>query len=411
MQTFLHFNSENESLTYILLSFGFHYHKRKLCYTGEDYKLKGSQIMTKLDSLQEWVQNQGLDVAYISDANSVAYFTNFISDPHERILGLFVFADTKPFLFAPALEVNSAKKAGWQGDIYGYLDHEDPFALIAQHIKDRTTHYQNWGLEKDSLPVERYEAVRQQFPDAHFPGNVSRFVEHLKLFKSPEEIHLMEEAGEEADLAFSLGFNAIQEGRTEQEVVAEIEYGLMKQGIMKMSFETIVQAGANAANPHGRPEKNAIKPDELILFDLGTNHKGYMSDASRTVAFGHLSEKQQEIYDVCLEAQLAAQDAVKPGLTAAELDKIARDIITKAGYGEYFIHRLGHGIGMSTHEFPSIMAGNDLELKPGMCFSIEPGIYIPGFAGVRIEDCIHVTENGGVPFTHTSKQLNHIPLH
>ncbi len=367
--------------------------------------------MTKLESLQQWIQEQQLDLVYISDPGSVAYFTNFISDPHERILGLFVFADAAPFLFAPELEVNSAKKAGWNGDIYGYLDHEQPFALIADHIKARTSHFKNWGLEKDSLSVQHYDAVRQEFPNAEFPGNVSRFVEHLKLFKTPEEIKIMEEAGEEADLAFSIGFNAIQEGRTEEEVVAEIEYGLMKQGIMKMSFDTIVQAGANAANPHGGPEKNPLKPGELILFDLGTDHLGYMSDASRTVAFGQLNEKQREIYDVCLEAQLTAQDAVKPGLTAAELDKIARDIIDKAGYGQYFIHRLGHGIGTSTHEFPSIMAGNDLVLQPGMCFSIEPGIYIPGFAGVRIEDCVHVTENGSEAFTHTSKELNHIPIH
>ncbi|WP_461219626.1 M24 family metallopeptidase [Lapidilactobacillus salsurivasis] len=367
--------------------------------------------MTKLELLQQWLQEQHLDVIYISDPNSVAYFTNFVSDPHERILGLFVFADAQPFLFAPELEVNSAKKAGWSGDVYGYLDHQHPFAMIADLIKQRAKQTTHWGLEKDSLPVQRFEAVRAQFPDADFPGNVSRFVEHLKLFKTPDEIRLMEEAGEEADLAFSIGFNAIQQGRTEQEVVAEIEYGLMKQGIMEMSFDTIVQAGANAANPHGGPEKDPIVGNEMILFDLGTNHKGYMSDASRTVAFGQLSDKQREIYDVCLEAQLTAQDAVKPGLTAAELDAIARDIITKAGYGEYFIHRLGHGIGTSTHEFPSIMAGNELVLQPGMCFSIEPGIYIPGFAGVRIEDCVHVTENGAQAFTHTSKELNHIPLH
>ena len=143
----------------------------------------------------------------------------------------------------------------------------------------------------------------------------------------------------------------------------------------------------------------------MVLFDLGTVYQGYISDASRTVAVGKLNAKQQEIYDVCLEAQLKAQAAAKPGITAAELDKVARDVIDQAGYGEYFIHRLGHGMGMSEHEFPSIMEGNDLVLEPGMCFSIEPGIYIPGVAGVRIEDCVHITEDGCQPFTHTSKEL------
>ncbi|HCM78116.1 MAG TPA: peptidase M24 family protein, partial [Lactobacillus sp.] len=118
----------------------------------------------------------------------------------------------------------------------------------------------------------------------------------------------------------------------------------------------------------------------------------------------------KEIYQVCLEAQLAAQAAAKPGMRAFELDKIARDIITKAGYGEYFIHRLGHGIGQSDHEFPSIMEGNELVLEPGMCFSIEPGIYVPGVAGVRIEDCVYLTKDGNEPFTHTTKELQIIPL-
>lgn len=130
-----------------------------------------------------------------------------------------------------------------------------------------------------------------------------------------------------------------------------------------------------------------------------------MSDATRTVAFGKPDAKSLEIHKVCLEANLTAQAAIKPGITAAELDKIARDVITKAGYGEYFIHRLGHGIGTSEHEFPSIMEGNDMIIKPGMCFSIEPGIYIPGVAGVRIEDCVHVTETGSEAFTHMTKEL------
>jgi len=138
--------------------------------------------------------------------------------------------------------------------------------------------------------------------------------------------------------------------------------------------------------------------------------EGYASDASRTIAYGEPTAKQKEIYDVCLEAQLTAQDAVKPGMAAEDVDKLARDVITKAGYGEYFIHRLGHGLGQTDHEFPSIMAGNHMSLVEGMCFSIEPGIYIPGVAGVRIEDCGVVTKAGFKPFTHTSKDLKILDL-
>lgn len=365
--------------------------------------------MNKIQTLQQWLQDNNLDIAYLNDPIDVNYFTGYETDPIERVLGLFVFPNADPFLFVPQLEVEAAKKAGWKQDVFGYLDHEDPFHLIAQHIMEKVTLApQNWAVEKFSLPVSRMESVLAHFPSAKFVGDASKYMEKTKLIKTDSEIELLKAAGQEADYAFSLGFNAIKEGKTEQEVVAEIEYGLMKKGVMHTSFDTIVQGGQNAANPHGGPEKTPLKRDELVLFDLGTVHQGYMSDASRTVAFGKPSAKAIEIYKVCLEAQLTAQAAVKPGITAAELDKIARDIITKAGYGEYFIHRLGHGIGTSDHEFPSIMEGNDLVLQPGMCFSIEPGIYIPGVAGVRIEDCVAVTETGSTSFTNTPKDLTYI---
>ncbi|MFD1472449.1 M24 family metallopeptidase [Companilactobacillus mishanensis] len=366
-------------------------------------------MKSQLLDLQKYLGENNYDIAYISDPTDIDYFTGFYSDPIERILALLVFPDKDPFIFAPQLEVESVKKAGWDKDVFGYLDNEDAFKLIAGHILDVTKSAPKvWASEKDNLSVQKLEAIKQNFPDAEFPGNLSRYMEKARLIKTPEEIKLLEAAGDEADYAFTVGFNAIKEGRTEQEVVAEIEYAMMKKGVMHMSFDTIVQAGENAANPHGGPEKNPIHKDELVLFDLGTVHQRYISDASRTVAFGKPSDKALDIYKVDLEAQYAAMDAAKPGITAAELDKVARDVIDKAGYGEYFIHRLGHGIGTSEHEFPSIMEGNDLVLEPGMCFSIEPGIYIPHVAGVRIEDCVHITENGNEPFTHTSKELKYI---
>ncbi|MFD1431316.1 M24 family metallopeptidase [Lacticaseibacillus yichunensis] len=357
-----------------------------------------------LTDLVAWVNAQHLSLAYITDPTNINYFTGFDSDPEERITALFVFPDAEPFLFVPALSIEGVKKVGWPYAVSGYLDHEDPFALIAAEIKKRDASPLRWGVEKDALSVLKYEAMTRHFPQATFPADASRFIEQLKLIKTPEEIALMTEAGQQADRAFQAGFAALRTGITEQQIVAEIEYAMMKEGVMHMSFDTIVQAGQDAADPHGGPVATKVAPGDLVLFDLGTNNHGYMSDATRTVAFGGpVAPKAKEIYKVCLEAQLTAQSAVRPGLTAAALDKIARDVITKAGYGEYFNHRLGHGIGMSTHEFPSIMAGNDMELQPGMCFSIEPGIYIPGVAGVRIEDCVHVTATGCEPFTHTPK--------
>lgn len=366
--------------------------------------------MDKLDKLRQWTQEQHLDVTYVSDPKNIEYYTGFGSDPIERTLALFVFADAEPFIFAPALEVESIKALDWPYDVYGYLDHEDPYKLISGYIKQRVAQPLHWGIEKPQLAVSRYEALIKYFPEASFDVNVTEFIQYQRLFKTESELVKMRAAGAEADEAFKTGFNAISTARTEQQIVAEIEYHMMKQGVMHMSFDTIVQSGANAANPHGAALPDKIKPNALVLFDLGTIHQGYASDASRTVAFGKIDAKSQEIYDVCLEAQLKAMDAAKPGITAAELDQVARGIIEKAGYGQYFNHRLGHGIGMTDHEFPSIMAGNDMVIKPGMCFSIEPGIYIPGVAGVRIEDCIHITETGNEPFTKTSKKLLELPI-
>lgn len=361
--------------------------------------------MSKIEQLQANLAKQHLDAAYLSDPMTIGYLTGFYEDPIERVMALLVFPDADPFLFTPALEVEAAKGAGWTHPVYGYLDHEDPYALIASHVRESTAAPVNWGIEQSHLTVERLLGLKSQFPSAKFSTNLTPTIERMRLIKSADEIAKLNEAGKWADFMLEEGFKNLQLGRTEQEVAANLEFALKKHGIMHTSFDTLVQAGAHAAEPHGATSQNKIENDELVLFDLGCIVDGYCSDVSRTVAIGKLNDQQSDIYKVCLEAELAAQEAAKPGITAEELDKVARDIISKAGYGEYFIHRLGHGLGMSDHEFPSIMEGNQLVLQPGMCFSIEPGIYIPGVAGVRIEDCVHITADGCEPFTHTSKEL------
>ncbi|MCF1783752.1 Xaa-Pro peptidase family protein [Lactobacillus mulieris] len=364
-----------------------------------------------LDKLQNWLAEHNVDAAYISNPITIAYFTGYEMEPEERIFALLAFKDADPFIFCPALNVEEAKHSEWNGDVYGYLDHENPWQIIKSLVEKRTNSFKHWAIEENNLPVERYNFLRQAFNNSDFDNNLSEFIDHLRLYKTPEEIEKLKAAGAEADFAFQIGFDNIATGVTERYIAGQIDYQLkLQKGVMHQSFETIVQAGENASNPHLGPTMNQIKPNELVLFDLGTMHKGYASDASRTVAYGEPSDKQKEIYEIDREAQQAAIEAAKPGITAAELDAVARDIITKAGYGEYFIHRLGHGIGKNVHEFPSIMQGNDLVIEEGMCFSIEPGIYIPGVGGVRIEDCGVVTKNGFEPFTKTDKALKYIPL-
>lgn len=359
----------------------------------------------KINELKIWMNQEAVDVAYITNPTSIAYLSGFTSDPHERVLALFISLQADPFLFTPALETESAKQSSWSYDVVGYLDTENPWQVIANELLTRYVKKQTIALEKNSLSLDRYEALSELLPTSDFSKDVGPVLQKLQLRKTKQEIDTMIEAGNWADVAFEIGFSAIKEGVKEKEIVAEIEYQLKRQGVSKMSFDTTVLVGPHAASPHGEPNDTPVKPNELVLFDLGVLYKGYCSDATRTVAYQEPTKFQEKIYHIVLEAQLAAQSAVKPGVTAHQLDKIARDVIESYGYKEAFNHRLGHGIGASIHEYPSIVAGNDLVIEEGMCFSIEPGIYLPDQIGVRIEDCIYVTEDGCKPFTKTSKEL------
>ena len=172
-----------------------------------------------------------------------------------------------------------------------------------------------------------------------------------------------------------------------------------------MSFSTMVLFGEKSADPHGNPGLRQLKEGDFVLFDLGVVLDGYCSDITRTVAFGDINEQQREIYDTVLKAELAALEQSKPGTRIGDLDMTARDIITKAGYGDYFPHRIGHGLGISVHEFPSMSQNNDGILKEGMVYTIEPGIYVPGVGGVRIEDDVVVTKDGYKTLTNYPKEL------
>lgn len=358
----------------------------------------------KINELKKWMVKENVALTYISDPGHIAYFSGYKSDPHERVLALFISLNHDPFLFTPALEVEDAEKSSWSFPVYGYLDSENPWEKIAQIIK--TNELPNKiATEKDALTVSRFDLLHHYFPTSDFSANATPEIEKLQLLKTPDEISKLMDAGNWADVALEIGFKAIKEGVKEQEILAEIEYQLKRQGISQMSFDTLVLTGKNAASPHGNPGNTAVANHDLVLFDLGVVYNGYCSDVTRTVAYKQPTDFQKDIYSIVLEAQLKAMDAVRPGISAGELDEIARGVISGYGYGEYFNHRLGHGIGTTVHEYPSLVTGNDLVIEEGMCFSIEPGIYIPNKVGVRIEDCLHVTKTGCEAFTKTPKEL------
>lgn len=364
--------------------------------------------MSNIRTLKNYMLEKNLSILFSDYPDTVAYYTGYTSDPHERLLALVVFKD-ETLLLVPKLEEDEARDLSSADTVIGYKDEENPWSLLEAHLKNQVLTVEAVGIESDHLVVERYYHLRKLFPDVVF-HSITSVVQEQKVIKTTDEITLMHEAGELADKALRVGMNYLKTGVTETEVVAVIEYEMKKLGVSDMSFDTMVLFGDHAASPHGTPGGRKLQPGELVLFDLGVVWKGYTSDVTRTVAYGEVSDELKDIYSIVLEAQLAAQNSVREGMTAGELDNTARTIIEEAGYGQYFTHRLGHGLGQSVHEYPNISPGSETALKKGMCFSIEPGVYIEGKVGIRIEDCMVLTDQGAEAFTQTSKEWTVIPV-
>lgn len=359
--------------------------------------------MSKLHELQNYLRENSLDAAFITTPDNVFYFSGFESDPHERLLGVMVFKEAEPFLICPKMEMPDAVAAGWKYEVVGHEDTQNAWDVVAKTVAARHLDFTSLAIEKSHLTVERYEAIQERYAELKFAG-IDELVNALRIRKGEEELVKLRKAAELADYAIQVGCDAIAEGKTEMEILNEIESAIKAKGYA-MSFDTMVLAGEKAASPHGTPGDRKVQKGDLILFDLGVIYDGYCSDITRTVAFGQPGEEQMAIYNAVRKANEDAIAGVKPGVRAMDLDKIARDVITEAGYGEYFTHRLGHGLGISVHEFPSINGSNEITLNPGTVFTIEPGIYKTNVAGVRIEDDVVVTNDGVEVLTKFTKEL------
>ncbi|WP_274307719.1 M24 family metallopeptidase [Solibacillus daqui] len=359
--------------------------------------------MTKLNELQDYLLAHNIDAAFITTPDNVFYFSGFNSDPHERLLGIMVFKDSEPFLICPKMEMPDVVAAGWTYEVVGHEDTENAWDVVAKTVASRKTAFNTLAIEKSHLTVERYEAIQERYENVTFKG-LDEKINAMRICKGEEELVKMRKAAELADYAIQVGCDAIAEGKTEMDILNEIESAIKAKGYA-MSFDTMVLAGEKAASPHGTPGESKIQHGDLILFDLGVIYEGYCSDITRTVAFGQPGEEQIKIYNTVRAANESAIAAVKPGVRAMDLDKIARDTISAAGYGEYFTHRLGHGLGISVHEFPSINGTNEMVLNEGTVFTIEPGVYKTNVAGVRIEDDVVVTNTGVEILTKFTKEL------
>lgn len=232
--------------------------------------------MNKIEKVQRWLADNDQDIALISDPKTIQYLTTFYSDPAERVLMLVVFKESDPFLFGPALETEAIKDTGWTSPVYGYLDHENPWKMIADHIKAKNTNHTKFAIEKAQLSVERLESLQQLFPTSDFSANLTPFIEQMRLIKSNDEIEKLKVAGKWDDFALQKGFEAVQAGKTEDQVAAELQYALMQNGIMELSFPSLVQSAAHAAEPHGATSEKKIENNNLCYLIWGRSGKAIL---------------------------------------------------------------------------------------------------------------------------------------
>lgn len=342
--------------------------------------------MSKIEKITKQLQHEQADAAWITTPLNVFYFTGYRSEPHERLFALLITANGDQTLYCPKMEVEEVKNSPFEGKIIGYLDTENPFEIDPSSFNKLL-------IESEHLTVKRQRELTQNFGVQHY-GDIDQTIKELRNIKNESEIENIREAAKLADKCIEIGTEFLKVGVTERELVNHIENEIKKFGVSEMSFDTMVLFGDHAASPHGTPGERKLVKDEYVLFDLGVIYNHYCSDMTRTVKFGTPSEEAQTIYNIVLEAETNAIEAIKAGVPLQDIDKIARDIISDAGYGDYFPHRLGHGLGLEEHEYQDVSSTNSNLLEAGMVITIEPGIYVPNVAGVRIEDDILVTENG-----------------
>lgn len=314
----------------------------------------------------------------------------------ERLTLLVLRPDEDPQLLVPVLERPDAEAAAGAGAItlHDWTDGSDPYAAAAPLLRPGDA----FGIS-DSAWAMHLLGLQRTLPGATYASFTDR-MPMLRAVKDADELARLAAAGAAADATYGDIVNVAFAGRRETEVAADLARLLREHGHEQVDF-TVVGSGPNGANPHHEAGERTIEEGDAVVLDFGGLMHGYGSDTTRTVTVGTPSTEVREVHAIVREAQQAAFEAVRPGVACQEIDRVARRVITDAGYGPQFIHRTGHGIGITTHEPPYMVEGEEQPLVPGMCFSIEPGIYLPGRFGVRIEDIVTVTEDGGRRFNDT----------
>lgn len=364
-------------------------------FTADDYRARMARAA-------ESAADAGLAGVLVAPGPDLVYLTGYQPTAiTERLTVLVIAPGRKPVLVVPTLEAPDAEKAPGADalTLRDWTDGQDPYAVTEPlldaagrfGVSDNAWAMHLLGLQKE-LPSTSYVSLTEALP-------------MLRAVKDAHELERIAAAGVAADEAYREILTVRFEGRRETEVAADLAAALLRFGHSQVDF-TVVGSGPNGANPHHEAGDRVIERGDMVVLDFGGLKHGYGSDTTRTVHVGEPTAEEQRVHDIVREAQQAGFEAVRPGVACQEVDRAARKVITDAGYGEYFIHRTGHGIGVTTHEPPYMIEGEERPIVPGMCFSIEPGVYLPGRFGVRIEDIVTATEDGsGRRFNNTPHEM------
>jgi Xaa-Pro dipeptidase len=364
----------------------------------------------RIESARQLMAENKVDAIMITGGTSLLYFTNIHWWMSERLFAIVLPVKGNPFYVCPAFEEDRAREqiAGGPGgnnaEVRTWQEDESPYQRIAEGLKDRKLSLGTLGME-ETVRYVFSEGVSKAVPGARITS-ATPVTAGCRMIKSQHELQLMTLANQVTLAAYEAAYLSTKEGMTQNDFGAMVQAAHSRQGFQGGAS---IQVGENSALPHGSAKPQVIREGTILLMDGGCVVEGYESDISRTVVLGKPTDKMKQVFEIVHKAQSAALAAARPGVQCQAVDAAARKVITDAGFGpdyKHFTHRVGHGIGMDGHEWPYLVRGNTQLLAPNMCFSDEPGIYIRGEFGLRLEDDMHITESGAELFTAQSKSLD-----
>lgn len=356
-----------------------------------------------INKLCEIMNHHQIDAMMIGPSTDLEFLMKYSPHPDERFQALLILSDQRYFYISPELTYEEIKnRLEEDADIYRWGDHEEFSDIVATAMDRYQLTGKTIGVNSNIVAInliDIQEKINAKFINGH------DILESLRIVKSEHEIEKLRIAAKMADEVIEETIDWISPGMTERGIKKKIEELFMQKGADGLSFDPIVASGPNSSMPHYCEDSRVIQENDIIILDLGCKYQGYCSDMTRTVFVGEISDEQRKIYHIVLSANQSGEVEAVPGVTAEDVDKAARSIIEGEGYGKYFLNRTGHGIGISVHEAPYIKTGNKQILKKGMAFSVEPGIYLPGRFGIRIEDIVIIGDDGPEILNHCTKKI------